>query len=111
MQDVEGEAAGGGFNVRAGDGGVERGDDGRRVDGCAEREGVLEEEEVADLGERWWSGGGEALQRGECGERGGLQAGFEVGGDGDRIPRAAEEDGSGAGGGEEAEGAGFAGGG
>ena len=111
LQDFEGEAAGGGFDAGSGDSGVERRDDGRRVDGCAEREGVLEEEEVADLGERWRRGVGKALQRGERAERGGLQTGFEGSCDEDRIARAAADDGSGAGGGEEAEGAGFAGGG
>ena len=64
-EDFEGEAAGGGGDARAGDGRVDGGDEGRGVDGRAEGEGVLQEEEVADVGEVGLAGVEHALEDGE----------------------------------------------
>ena len=60
------------------------------VDRGAEREGILEEEEVGDVGEVWLAGVDEALKDAEVDEGGG----FERGCDGFRIPRSSSADGA-----------------
>jgi len=69
-EDFEGEAAGGGGDAGSGDGRVDRGDERGRVDRRAKGEGVLQEEEVADRGERRWGGGEGAFELGQRGEGG-----------------------------------------
>ncbi len=61
---------------------MDGGDQRRGVDGGAEREGVLEEEEVADVGELGLRGVEEALDLGEVDE----SDGFEQLSDSLRIP-------------------------
>jgi hypothetical protein len=62
---------------------VDGGDQWGGVDGGAEREGVLEEEEVGDVGEVGLAGVDEALEDAEVDEG----RGFESGSDSSRIPR------------------------
>ncbi len=82
-EDFEGEAAGCGGDSCAGDGCVDGGDQRGGVDRRAEREGVLQEEEVADVGEVGLAGVDHALEDAEVDEGGG----FEGVGDGFRIAR------------------------
>ena len=65
------------------------GDEWGRVDRCAEGEGVLQKEEVRDVGEVGLAGVDEALEDAEVDEG----RGFESGSDGFRIPRSSCADG------------------
>ena len=83
-EDTKGETAGGGGDAGAGDRGVDRGDERRGVNRSAQGEGVLEEEEVGDVGQVGLAGVDQALEDAEVDEGGG----FECGSDGSsRIPR------------------------
>jgi hypothetical protein len=82
-KDVKGEAAGGRGDAGARDGRVDRSDQRRGVDRGAEREGILEEEEVADVGEVGLTGVNEALEDAEVDEGSGFEG---VGDNPSRIP-------------------------
>jgi len=85
LEDAEGEAVGCGEDARAGNGRVQGRDERRGVDGRAERGWILQQEEVAEAGERRRRWGEGALECGECGEG----CGLGYGGDGVRISREA----------------------